>query len=88
MFGSVGKKRLDSIIMNDTFENTSVYSPKDIWTLYEKYMERVANILGDDVAQVIAFESSDTMKSMLWRNCPLHERELERSVRSKKSMLA
>jgi hypothetical protein len=88
MFGAMGKKRLDSIVMNETFENTPVCSPKDIWKLYEKYMERTANILGDDVVQVIEFESLDLMKSMLCQKCPMYEMELERSVRSGNRMLA
>ena len=57
MFGANGKKALDRIVMNETFENPPISSAKDIWKLYEKYIERSANILGDDVAKVIKFES-------------------------------
>ena len=63
MFGTNGKRTLDSIVMNETFEYTEIVSPKDIWKLYEKYVERTANILGGDVAQVIEFESLIEMQS-------------------------
>jgi hypothetical protein len=41
VFGSNGKKSLDSIVMNDTFELQEISSPKDIWRLYEKYFWNV-----------------------------------------------
>ena len=78
MFGAKGKKSLDSIVMNETFENTEISSERDIWNLYEKYIERTANILGDDVAKVIEFQCLNQMKSMPCISCPLHERELEK----------
>ena len=63
MFGTRGKLTLDSIVMNETFEYPEIISPKDIWKLYERYIERTANLLGDDVAQVIEFESLIEMRS-------------------------
>jgi hypothetical protein len=80
MFGVRGKKSLDSIVMNETFENTQISSAKDIWNLYEKYIERAANLLGDDVAQVIEFETLKEMKAMLCTKCPLFERGIEKQI--------
>lgn len=59
--------------MNETFENTPINSPRDIWNLYEKYMERAANILGSDVGEVIEFESMKQMESMSCTDCPPHK---------------
>jgi hypothetical protein len=78
MFGARGKHTLDSIVMNETFEYTEIFSPKDIWRLYERYIERTANLLGDDVAQVIEFESVIEMRSELCTKCPLYRMELEK----------
>lgn len=77
MFGPKGKEKLDSIIMDETFEISPISSPKDIWKLYEDYMERAANILGDDVAKVIEFESLLQMKTMLCTNCPFMKEKLK-----------
>jgi hypothetical protein len=44
------------------------------WHLYEKYLERVSGILGDDVAKVIEFESVNEMKEMSCTDCPLFEK--------------
>ena len=65
MFGENGKKTLDRIVMNETFENSAITSPNDIWNLYKKYMERVSNILGEDVKEVIEYENLKEMESML-----------------------
>ena len=85
MLGVKGKKKLDSMVMNETFENTQISSPKDIWNLYEKYIERLANILGDEIAQIIELEDMNQMKSMICTRCPLYERELERRKITEKS---
>ena len=59
--------------MNDTFENTEISSPKDICKLYEKYMERAVNILGDPVAQTIEFQCLNQTRSIYCIICPLYE---------------
>lgn len=64
--------------MNETFENAPIVAPKDIWNLYAKYLERTANILGDDVAQVIGFESLQEMEEMSCHKCPLYDMELQK----------
>lgn len=74
MFGNDGKKRLDAIIMNETFQNSPINSPSDIWKLYEAYLDRAGNILGDDVGKVIEFESVKEMESLLCTKCPLFEK--------------
>lgn len=78
MFGENGKKSLDRIVMNDTFENTEIRSPKDIWNLYQKYMERVSNLLGDDVAALFTHQTLKEMESMFCTKCPLYENELRK----------
>lgn len=79
IFGKNGKRSLDRIVMNETFENTPISSPRDIWNLYEKYMERASNILGDDVGGVIEFENLRQMESMFCTKCPLYEKGMNRS---------
>lgn len=74
MFGKDGKRRLDSIIMNDTFTNPPIVSPRDIWELYEKYLERAGNILGEDVGKVIEYESVKEMEREFCTRCPLFEK--------------
>jgi hypothetical protein len=85
MFGAVGKKGLDSFIINEGIRSNTIASPKNIWNLYERYIERSGKILGNDVAQIIQFENLKEMKSMLCSKCPLYERELERQKNSGKS---
>jgi hypothetical protein len=77
MFGAKGKQTLDSIVKRDKFEKTLISSPKDIWKLYGKYIAGLANSLGNDVAQVIEFESLNQMESMLCTRCPLYVIELK-----------
>ena len=77
MFGKDGKRRLDAIVMNETFENSPVNSHSDIWSLYEKYLERAGNILGDDVGKVIEFESVKEMEALFCTRCPLFEKHSE-----------
>lgn len=74
MFGENGKKRLDAIVMNETFENKPIRTPHDIWELYELYLDRASNILGTDVSKVIEFQSGEEMKNMLCTKCPLFEK--------------
>lgn len=74
MFGITGKRMLDKFVMNETFENTPINSPRDIWNLYEKYVGRASNILGDDVGEVIEFESVKEMEKMSCNKCPLFEK--------------
>lgn len=74
MFGKAGKKRLDSIVMNETFTNSPIVSPRDIWQLYEKYLERAGNILGEDVGRVIEIESVKEMEREFCTKCPLFEK--------------
>ena len=76
MFGENGKKRLDSIITNETFESEPITSTKDIWKLYERYIERISNVMGVDVGKVIEFESVREMESMFCTKCPLFEKHL------------
>ncbi|MDG6906949.1 MAG: hypothetical protein JRN20_14335 [Nitrososphaerota archaeon] len=65
--------------MNETFDNTPIMSPRDVWSLYEMYIERASNILGDDVGKVIEFESVHEMKSMFCTKCPLYEKHKTKS---------
>ncbi|MHB1869199.1 MAG: hypothetical protein ACYCPP_09700, partial [Nitrososphaerales archaeon] len=83
LFGANGKRALDSIVMNDTFENTEISSLKDVCKLYEMYMERAANILGDPVARTIEFQSLNQARCMRCASCPLYEKRKisERSER-------
>lgn len=74
IFGEKGKKALDKFVMNETFENTPVTSPRDISDLYEKYLERASNILGEDVGKTIGFESVNEMERMLCTKCPLFDK--------------
>ena len=74
MFGAHGKKSLDAIVMNDTFENTEISSPKDICKIYEKYMERSSNILGETVAKVIESQCLNQPLSIYCTTCPLYEK--------------
>ena len=74
MFGANGKKRLDAMVMNEIFDYRQISSPKDIWKLYEEYLKHIANILGEDVSQVIEFESLKEMESMFCTKCPLYEK--------------
>ena len=76
MFGAKGKKILDSLVMNETFENAPITTPEDIWRLYEKYLERASQVIGDSSAKVIEFQSLNEMKSMFCTKCSLYEREL------------
>jgi hypothetical protein len=85
MFGEKGKKTLDSLVMNGMFEKTPINSPKDIWSLYEKYMKRAANIIGDSSSKVITFQSLKEMESMLCTKCPLYKNELEKRKLSGKA---
>lgn len=70
IFGDTGKKYLDSIVMNETFRMKPVASFNDVWMIYGKYVERIANIMEMDVAQVLEFH---TIKEMKRVECPLHE---------------
>lgn len=74
MFGDHGKETLDAMIMNKISQESSVSSPRDIWKLYEEYLDKTADRLGIDVAKVIQFESLNEMESMLCTKCPLYEK--------------
>ena len=74
MFGEGGKKTLDRIVMNETFENTPITSLNDIEDLYDKYMERTANILGDSIAKVIEFQCFKQREPTFCARCPLYGR--------------
>jgi hypothetical protein len=78
LFGAEGKKSLDRIVMNETFKNAPIDSPKDIRNLYEMYMERVSNLLGDSTAKVIEFQSSKQMRSAFCKDCPLFKKEIRK----------
>lgn len=78
MFGEDGKRRINAIVMNETFENPEIQSPKDIWDLYDKYVERLGNILGDDVGQVVEFEVLKEIESLSCSACPVHQVILDR----------
>lgn len=80
-FVAKGRKPLDSIIMNKTFGNATIGS-RDICRLYEKYIEQVASILGNDVAQVINFESLKQLETMSCRDCPSHKAVVGRKENS------
>jgi hypothetical protein len=78
MFGADGKKSLDRIVMNETFENTQITYPKEIRNLYEKYMERVSNLLGDSTAKVIEIQSSKQIGSVFCKERSLYKKELRK----------
>lgn len=84
MFGNHGKKKLDAIVMNDSFENTEIGSPKDIWSLFEKYVEHASSILGDDVADVIEFEVLKEIQLLSCTKCPVHQMIVDRRSISRK----
>lgn len=71
MFGEYGRNRLNHIVMNGIFADSSVESTKDVGSLYEKFVERAGDILGKDVADVIVFESLKQMEEKLCTKCPL-----------------
>lgn len=74
IFGQDGKKMVDDLVMDETFKNKSINSPRDIWELYELYLNRASNILGADVSKEIDYESVQDMKNMLCTRCPLFEK--------------
>jgi hypothetical protein len=76
MFVEEGKKTLDSLVINEMFERTPINSPKEILSLYAKYVEGAANITGD---------SSSKVESMLCTKCPLYKGELEKRKLSGKA---
>jgi hypothetical protein len=78
MFGANGKELLDSMIIDGTFGKTTISTPKDISTFYDRYVERLAGLLGDDFARVFEFEDFNEMKFMLCTKCTLYEREFQR----------
>lgn len=71
MFGKNGKRALDSIMLNETFQSADLGSPADLAKFYGEYMERLQNILGDQVAKVVEIKSREISKNSLCENCPL-----------------
>ena len=71
MFGEKGKEKLDEMFNDEPSQASSSISPRDIWDLYNEYLERVSKRLGIDVAQVIRFQSSKEMDLMSCSKCPL-----------------
>ncbi len=81
VFGNQGKESLNKIILDKTVEKLSISSPKDVWNLYNEYLEITARRLGIDVAQVIRFESLNEMESMCCTACPLYEKRRKPDAR-------
>lgn len=67
MFGKNGKRRLDAMVTKDMVEN----SPREIWKLYEKYLEHAGNIVGEDIGKMVEFESVKAMERKCCTKCPL-----------------
>ncbi len=77
IFGENGSKFLNSIIMNETFPEIQIFTMNDVWKIYEEYLDRATNILGDKVVKVIQFQ---TCKEMERAYCPLYERALAKLI--------
>jgi hypothetical protein len=73
MFGAEGKRSIDSIVMNEALENVNISSPKDVWNLYDRYIEEVVDLYGEDIAEIFEYESMKEMESMFCTRCPLYE---------------
>ncbi len=71
LFGKNGKKALDSIVLNETFQSADLTLAADLAKFYVEYIERLQNILGDQVAKVIGIKSLELSKNSLCENCPL-----------------
>ena len=71
LFGKNGKKALDSIVLNETFQSADLASPEDLAKFYEEYMDRLQNILGNKVAKVIAFNCFKLGKNSQCEDCPI-----------------
>ena len=71
LFGKNGKKALDSIILNETFQSADLTSSSDLAKFYWEYFERLQNILGNQVAKVVELKSFELMRNSLCENCPL-----------------
>jgi len=78
ILGGDGMARLESILRANGFERTSVYSPSDVWLIYENYIAASGKKLGADAAQVIEFHTTRHIESMQCTKCPLYEAELVR----------
>jgi hypothetical protein len=78
MLGAKGRQSIESVLRKNGFERTEVLSPRDVWSLYEKYIRAFASGLGKDVAEVIQFQTTKKIESMRCTSCPLYETELEK----------
>jgi hypothetical protein len=73
MFGEKGKRSIDAVVMDETIANMEVSSPKDVWNIYDRYMEQVASLYGERIAQVFEYEGMREMESMMCVKCPLYQ---------------
>ena len=78
MLGAKGRQSIESVLRRNGFEKSEVRSPRDVWSLYEKYVAAFASDLGKDVAEVIQFQTTKQIESMRCTKCPLYETELEK----------
>jgi hypothetical protein len=78
VFGKKGKTLSESMARKAGVSPISVSSSRDVWEIYEKHIEAWREELGDDVAEVVEFETLQEMKSMLCTRCPLYEKTLEK----------
>ena len=73
MFGPKGKKSIESIVMNEELENMAISTPKDVWHLYDKFIEEVGELYGDDISGLVEYGCMREMESMFCMKCPLYE---------------
>ncbi|MDG6907289.1 MAG: hypothetical protein JRN20_16060 [Nitrososphaerota archaeon] len=76
MIGEKEKLRLDMILMKGAIQNSQISSEKDIWNLYEKYLEQAERKFGKTVASVFEIQSLKEIESMLCTQCPVYINQL------------
>lgn len=82
IFGSEGKKILDTIVMNRTSGPDRVASGKAICDLYAEYLGHLTSIFGESTMKVIEIESFKSMRHMSCTKCSMCELEHNRKEKN------
>lgn len=73
VFGPEGKRSIDEVVMDEALATMEVSSPTDVWNIFDKYMEQVSNLYGEEIAEVFEYEGMREMESMMCTRCPLYQ---------------
>lgn len=71
LYGPKGKKVLDSIVLNETFQSAELTSSIDLAKFNDEYLDRLSGILGNNVCRVIGLATLSLMRNYSCKNCPL-----------------